>query len=271
MGLFSNLIARRKLEPPAPVETPRVTQAALKRALRSTAMASGSQLAAELGQRIATALSTVETAVLAIDAVTERLREAADLVADAGRNADIGRRALLAGRYDDLRAEIDAIVGSASHNRVNLIGGRCIGGQHTSFEIALDGEDRAGISISVVNLTTGESGLSLSPPRDAFADDAEIETISAEIAAARATAATAAERFSDHAALIADRLARLIAIAGSHPVETQLPTGADAEDPDTSARSDTEEYELGMGAVEEKLRALATRLNGEKPDGDADI
>ncbi|MEQ8592106.1 MAG: hypothetical protein RIC04_00305 [Parvibaculum sp.] len=271
MGLFSNLIARRKLEPPAPVETPRVTQAALKRALRSTAMASGSQLAAELGQRIATALSTVETAVLAIDAVTERLREAADLVADAGRNADIGRRALLAGRYDDVRAEIDAIVGSASHNRVNLIGGRRIGGQHTSFEIALDGEDRAGISIAVINLTTGESGLSLSPPRSAFADDAEIEAISAEIGAARISAAAAAERFSDHAALIADRLARLIAIAGSHPVETQLPTGADAEDPDTPVHPDTE-YELGMGAVEEKLRALATRLNGDgaKDTGGAD-
>lgn len=133
---------------------------ALRRALRSTATASGSLSAAELGQRIATALSTIETAVLAIDAVTERLREAADLVADAGRSADIGRRALLADRYDDLRAEIDAIVGSASHNRINLISGRRIGGQYTSFQIALDGDDRAGVSIPVVNLTTGPGGLS---------------------------------------------------------------------------------------------------------------
>ena len=127
------------------------------------------------------------------------------------------------------------------------------------------------ISIAVINLTTGESGLSLSPPRSAFADDAEIEAISAEIGAARISAAAAAERFSDHAALIADRLARLIAIAGSHPVETQLPTGADAEDPDTPVHPDTE-YELGMGAVEEKLRALATRLNGDgaKDTGGAD-
>jgi hypothetical protein len=266
MGLFTRLIARRKLEPPTPEETPRVTPAALKRALRSSATASGSLTAAELGQRIATALSTIETAVLAIDAVTERMREAADLVADAGRSADIGRRALLADRYDDLRAEIDAIVGSASHNRINLICGRRIGGQHTSFEIALDGEERAGVSIPIVNLTTGPGGLSLSPPRSAFAEDAEIDAIAAEIDAARSLAAGAAERFADHAALIADRLARLIAIAGSHPVETQLPTGIDTAIVDSAPGHDVE-YELGMGAVEEKLRALADRLNGEGRPG----
>jgi len=264
MGLFSRLIARRHLEPPEQEEAPHMTPAALKRALRSTATASGSLTAAELGQRIATALSTIETAVLAIDAVAERLREAADLVADAGRSADLGRRALMADRYDDLRAEIDAIVGSASHNRVNLISGRRIAGQHASFKIALDSEARAGVSIPIVNLTTGPGGLSLSPPRSAFADDTEIEAIAAELATARLTGASAAERFADQAALIADRLARLIEIAGSHPVETQLPTGIDAEDVD-SAKGQSAEYELGMEAVEEKLRALASRLNAEEP------
>ena len=257
MGLFSRLIARRKLEPPTPEEAPRVTQAALKRALRSTATASGSLSAAELGQRIATALSTIETAVLATDAVTERLREAADLVADAGRNADVGRRALLADRYDDLRAEIDAIVGSASHNRVNLISGRRIGGKIASFDIPLDGDGRSGIAVQVVNLTTGEAGLSLSPPRDAFADDGEIEAIAAEIAAARETAAAVSELFADHAALISERLDRLRALAGSHGIETHLPTGAD----ETSAPAPQGEYELGMEAVEDKLRALAERLD----------
>lgn len=77
-------------------------------------------------------------------------------------------------------------------------------------------------------------------------------------------AAGSADRFADHAALIADRLARLIAMAGSHAVETQLPTGIDAQDAEGTAASDAE-YQLGMGAVEEKLRALATRLNGEEP------
>ncbi len=261
MGILSRLRGKGKLDPPPAEETQSVTPAALQRALRATAHASGSLTAAELGQRIATALSTIETSVLAIDAVTERLHEAAELVADAGRNDDVGRRALLAGRYDDLRSEIDAIVGSASHNRINLISGRRIGGQHTTFDIALDDDGRSGIAIQVVNLTTGEGGLALSPPREAFADDAEIAAIAGEIETARTRAAAVSERFADHAALISDRLSRLRDMAGPRPIDSHLPTGADAMDIPEAG-----EYELGMAEVEDKLRALADRLNSRTGD-----
>lgn len=257
---------KRNLEPPPAEDTPSVTPAALQRALRATAQVSGSLTAAELGQRIATALSTIETSVLAIDAITERLREAAELVADAARNDDTGRRALLAGRYDDIRSEIDAIAGSASHNRINLISGRRIGGKHTTFDIALDEEQRSGIAIQIVNLTTGETGLSLSPPRNAFADDEEIETIAGEVEVARRLAANVSERFADHAALISDRLARLREIAGPRSIDTQLPTGADTADAGTAAE---EEYDLGMAVVEDKLRALADRLKQKDGDGES--
>ena len=250
---------------PSAEETPSVTPEAVQRALRIRGNAAGSLSAAELGQQIATALSTIETAVLAIDGVADRLREAADLVADAASSEDHGRRALLAGRYDDLRAEIDAIAGSASHNRVNLIAGRRIGGAHTTFDIPLDGDGRSGIAIPVANLTTGEAGLSLSPPRNAFADDEEIAAIAAELATARERAAAVSERFADHAALISDRLARLRELAGSHAIETSLPTGADEDAPPPRS-----EYELGMDAVEDKLRALAERLESRSGEDKAD-
>lgn len=257
MGILSRLRGKRSIAPPPAEDTPSATPEAVQRALRIRGNAVGSLGAAELGRQIATALSTIETAVLAIDAIADRLREAADLVNNAGESADHGLRALFAGRYDDLRAEIDAIAGSASHNRVNLISGRRIGGKIASFDIPLDGDGRSGIAVQVVNLTTGEAGLSLSPPRDAFADDGEIGAIAAEIAAARETAAAVSELFADHAALISERLDRLRALAGSHDIETRLPTGAD----EASAPAPQGEYELGMEAVEDKLRALAERLD----------
>jgi hypothetical protein len=198
------------------------------RALRHSAAAANYRSAAELGMRIATALSTIETAVLAIDAVSDRLREAASLVEAASKNDNLGRRALLAGRYDDVRAEIDAAVGSAAHNRVNLINGCKIGGLYTAFDIALDEEGRAGLAIAVVNLTTGPGGLDLSPPRSAFAEDGEIAAILNEIDAAQTRIAEVSMRFADHAALIADRLARLQRLAGASPIESPLPAGADA-------------------------------------------
>ncbi len=230
MRLASLLKRRRKTRrtPPPPEETPRAPRSAVARALRHSAAASNYRSAAELGMRIATALSTIETAVLAIDAVSDRLHEAAALVEAASKNDNLGRRALLAGRYDDVRAEIDAAVGSAAHNRINLINGCMIGGLHTAFDIALDEEGRAGIAIAVVNLTTGPGGLALSPPRSAFAENGEINAILTEIDAAQTRIAEISMRFADHAALIADRLARLQQLAGASPIESPLPAGADA-------------------------------------------
>jgi len=264
MGILSRLWGRRDVASSAE-ETSSAPPEAVQRALRIRGNATGSLPAAELGQHIATALSTIETAVLAMDAIAERLREAADLVRDAASSEDHGRRALLAGRYDDLRAEIDAIAGSASHNRVNLIAGRRIGGTLATFDIPIDGDGRSGIAIQVANLTTGEAGLSLSPPHNAFADDAEIETIAAELEKARERTFTISERFADHAALISERLARLRELAGSHAIETRLPTGADDDAPPPRT-----EYELGMDAVEDKLRALAERLESRSPKIEAE-
>ncbi|MEP2995503.1 hypothetical protein, partial [Parvibaculum sp.] len=65
MGILSRLRGRRDIAPSAE-ETPSVTPEAVQRALRIRGNAAGSLSAAELGQHIATALSTIETAVLAM-------------------------------------------------------------------------------------------------------------------------------------------------------------------------------------------------------------
>jgi hypothetical protein len=250
MRLASLLKRRRKARrtPPPVEETPRAPRSAVARALRHSAAAANYRSAAELGQRIATALSTIETAVLAIDAVNDRLNEAAGLVEAAGKTDNLGRRALLAGRYDDVRAEIDATVGSAAHNRVNLINGCKIGGLHTVFDIALDEQGRAGLAIGVVNLTTGDAGLALSPPRSAFADGTEIDAILGEIDAARTRIAEVSLGFSDHAALIADRLAYLQKLAGASPIESHLPVGADAGMPQPG--DDALPFDLELAEIE---------------------
>lgn len=249
--------------------SPRATQDAVARALRGTSRHAGSLSAAELGQRIATSLSTVETAVLAIDAVSDLLREAADLASDAARSDDPGRRALLAGRYDDLRSEIDATVGAATHNRVNLIAGRRSPRHPASFEIALDMEGRRGIAIPIVNLTTSADGLSLSPPRSAFDEDEEIDMILAEIDLAREMTDAAAVRLADHAALVAERIETLRGEAGDRTIDSAVPTGADApashDDLDDIAEETAQKLpdamDENMNAVDNKLQALAERLN----------
>ncbi|MBI1261078.1 MAG: hypothetical protein GC184_05085 [Rhizobiales bacterium] len=271
MGILSRLKSLRQGKPEQADETPPVSREALARVMRGSTGLRGSLSAAELGQTIATALSTIETAVLAIDALAERLRECADLLADAARHEDLGRRALLAGRYDDLRSEIDAIAGTASHNRINLICGRLIDGRHASFSTALDGEGRAVVALPIVNLTTAPEGLALSPPRNALADDEEIEQIAAEIEKARDRILQVSEHYADHAALIADRLARLQVVAGNRSMASYLPTGADHVDPEAAAKeaapakpakTDSQKslIDIGIDEVETKLRAINERI-----------
>ncbi|MEN6542939.1 hypothetical protein [Parvibaculum sp.] len=257
MGIVSLLLgSSKKKKKRRPPTKPRAPRSAVARALRHTAAGAGSRSAAELGQRIATSLSTIETAVLAIDTVGERLREALDLVHAAMATEDPGHRALFAGRYDDLRAEIDAAVGSASHNRINLINGRLIGGKHQALDIELNEDGRAGVAVHVVNLTTGAGGLELSPPRSGFAEDEELSLIAGEITAAQTLVTQVSERFLDHAALIADRLARLQSAAGPRSIEPELPTGADAASPEDD---DLGPIELGITEIEHRLRLLAER------------
>ena len=251
MRLNSLLRRRQKAKrKPKPEETPRVTAGAIKRALRSLPSSNNSRSAAILGQSIATALSTIETAVLAIDVVNDSLREAASLAREASNTDNPARRALLAERFDDVRSEIDATVGSATHNRVNLINGRLIGGKLTTFEVPLDQEGRSGIAISVVNLTTGARGLSLSPPRSAFAEDDEITMILDEIDRAQTRIAEVSIRFADHAAFIANRLGHLQQEAGSHIIQSHLPTGADAEDPAQEVEDSHHPMDLSAEATE---------------------
>lgn len=257
MGILALLTGGKGKKKKKKPGKPRAPRRAVARALRHAAAAAGSPIAAGLGQRIATALSTIETAVLAIDSISDRLREARDLVAAAQATPDLGRRALFAGRYDDVRAEIDAIVGSASHNRVNLINGRLIGGNGRAFDIALDERGHARIAVQIVNLTTGSGGLSLSPPRSGFAEDEELATIAREIEQAQELAGNVCIRFADHAALISDRLARLQSAAGSRVIESELPTGAD---PRQVLEEERGPVDLSVAEVEERLHHVADRL-----------
>ncbi len=75
---------------------------------------------------------------------------------------------------------------------------------------------------------------------------------------------------ADHAALISERLDRLVEIAGPRAIGSQVPTGADAADSPEPPQGQSPAMPVEMRAVEDKLRALAERLErkGEPESGD---
>lgn len=148
------------------------------------------------------AIETLEAAVLSLDAIAARLREAAELAATARTCPDEGARALLAERYDEIREEIDGIARTAYGGRTNLLDG--LGG---TLDVPLDTSGRARMAISGVDATSGPQGLALPAPKTAFAADAEIAAVARALEAALAGTAAHAERFEMEAAVLAARIA----------------------------------------------------------------
>lgn len=204
--LFANPAAarrRRKAERQMALAAGRRALARL-RAERGGGAATGSESAATTGPDLAPAaraIETLEAAVLSLDRIAEHLAQGEDLTRSARACADDGARALLAERYDELRAEIDRLARTAYGGRTNLLDG--LGGR---VEAPLDGRGRASIAIPGADVTTGPGGLALPAPETAFREAGEIGAVAAALAAARQRCGALAERFELEATLLAARL-----------------------------------------------------------------
>lgn len=219
MGLMNIFVRTRGKPTEASVPT-LSSQEAVTRAMRN--MAKGAPVAiAKAGAEIATALNTMETAILAVDAVCDQLIEA-ELLADTARDTQSdGRRALIANRYISLLDKISETVARSSHNGMNLLDGI-----QTTYEIKLDAEGRASIILHGANLTVDAGGLGLTRPSESFASLVEIERTIAEIDAARRTTSRVADLFADSAAVLAERLSRLDQDFGPEATLASQPSGA---------------------------------------------
>ncbi len=190
---------------------------ALARLKEKGNIAEGRPVAPHLAAAIS-AIETLEAAVLSLDAISNRLRDARELVtvasdasgADDGSHQPVapsdddtpsGARALLAERYDELRDDIDRIASTAYAGRINLLDG--LGG---ILEVPLDGTGRSRAAITGANVTCTDRGLALPPPEQAFATHAERLSIGASVDAAMQMTAALAARFEVEAALLAARI-----------------------------------------------------------------
>jgi hypothetical protein len=180
---------------------------------------------AQQGQRAADALSAVggplaalETALGVIDSVQSLIREAEELIASA-RESDVGRRALLAERYDDIRLELERIVRETSECDAPLIGPNAKG---ISIQV---GTAKKSVAIRPISLETGpEGGLDLPAPETGFEENDELDTIERKLLATSGRIARAAEVFVADAALLSNSV-----LGNSQPETTPVSEPAAAE------------------------------------------
>lgn len=149
---------------------------------------------------LSTSLQTVKAASNAIDGITKIVEQAKGLANDALQKAAASAdRTTLAGKFNDLRDQLDALVNDAVFNGVNLL-------KSTSSLVVKFNEDNTStLSIAGVDLSTGSSGLNISAAANDFAADSDINAALSQLTTALSTLRTNASSFGTNSTLIQTR------------------------------------------------------------------
>ena len=150
------------------------TTAGVNRALRGARSAAVRAEDAQQENPARAALSAIEASLYAIDRIRDALEQACEVALSAKSVKDVGGRALLAERYDELRLSINSVVENVDERASVLIGKSA---KH--LDVHLGGKTR--YSVSSTRLDTSEKGLNVSPPREAFATFEEIDSALQEL------------------------------------------------------------------------------------------
>lgn len=145
------------------------------------------------------ALAAIEAALYAIDRIRDTLEQACEVALSAKSVEDVGGRALLAERFDELRLSINAVV-----DNVDARASVLIGKNQRHLDVMLGGKTR--YSVSPMRLDVSEKGLNVSPPGDAFATFDEIDAALEELDGALGRADRAAASYCRDAQYLIARM-----------------------------------------------------------------
>lgn len=171
----------------------------VNRALRGSRNNDEKSIQKEQQSPVRDALGAIEAALYAIDKIRDTIEQACEIALSVKDVEDIGGRALLAERYDELRLSIDGVIQQSDPRAAVLIGG-----SRRHLDVLLGGKTR--YSVSPACLDISEAGLNLSPPRDAFSTDEEITASLEELDRALAIADRAAASYCRDAQYLIARM-----------------------------------------------------------------
>ena len=146
------------------------------------------------------AISTVKTALDAIDAVTDIVKQMKGLV-NSARGADTTTRADLATQFGTLRTQLDNLVGDANYNGTNLLKAT-----PDSLTVNFNPDGSNTLTIAGVDITTANSGLSIAGAAGSWASDANIDAAQTDLDAALTTLRSQASTFGSNIAIMTTRL-----------------------------------------------------------------
>jgi len=182
----------------------RSAEASVLRALQVMARRSSPHKASTRAS-LARAVSVVESAIMGLSQIKELVDECQGLSTSGLESTDPKKRELLAGRYEEVIAEMNAVAqgyGYAGHHLID--------DSSDMLEVDMTEPEHFTLRLPHINLTAGNRGLALPKPSQVFESADTLEQFNRHLVLVRERLEKSATIFNENAADLSKRLALLL-------------------------------------------------------------
>ena len=154
-----------------------------------------------LKSNIDLAISTIQTAIDGIDAISELVNQAKGLASNAKATGNTNERSTLAVQFNELLSQINTIANDSSFNGTNLL-------QATPDNLAVEfnTDNTSNLTITGLDLTTATSGINIAVAANNFGLNANIDTALTAISSALTTLRSNASTMGSRNTILTTRL-----------------------------------------------------------------
>ena len=155
----------------------------------------------ELKSDIDLAISTIESAINGIDAITELVQQAKGLANQAKATGDTSEKSTLAVQFNALLDQIDDVANDSSFNGTNLI-------QATpdNLTVEFNEDGTSDLTITGLDATTASTGINITEAANNFGADSNIDTALTELNSALTELRTNASTLGSNNTVLQTRL-----------------------------------------------------------------
>lgn len=154
-----------------------------------------------LKSNIDLAISTIQTAIDGIDAISELVNQAKGLASNAKATGNTNERSTLAVQFNELLGQINTIANDSSFNGTNLL-------QATPDNLAVEfnTDNTSNLTITGLDSTTATSGINIAVAANNFGLNANIDTALTAISSALTTLRSNASTMGSRNTILSTRL-----------------------------------------------------------------
>jgi len=125
------------------------------------------------------AISTIQSAIDGIDAITELVNQAKGLASNAKATGDTNERSTLAVQFNELLGQIDSIANDSTFNGTNLLKAT-----PDNLAVEFNTDNTSNLTITGLDATTATSGINIAAAANNFGLTANIDTALTAISSA---------------------------------------------------------------------------------------